>query len=101
MLPSNNKKMRKERLNKLKRKTVRHLNNQMMQPKLRRRAKTRRCGRKRRKHNTRPKMAPNNSYTAKNKRRTLNKMLRSMINLTSSLMMRRHMIKKMSKRILI
>lgn len=100
MLPSNNKKMRKERLNKLKRKTVRHLNNQMMQPK-RRRAKMRRCGRKRRKHNTRPKTAPNNSYTAKNKPRTRNKMLRSMINLTSSLMMRRHMIKKMSKRILL
>lgn len=74
----------------------------MMQPKLRRRAKMRRCGRKRRKHNTRLKTAPNNSYTAKNKRRTKNNrmMLRSMINLTSSLMMRRHMIKKTSKRIL-
>ena len=93
--------MRKKtwRPNKLKRKMVRRLKLQMMQPRLRRRAKTRRCGRKR---TRRPKTAPNNSYTARNNRRTKNNRtkLRSMINLTSSLMMRRHMIKMPSKRTL-
>lgn len=89
------------RPSKSKRKMVKPLKPQMML-RLRRRAKMIRCGRKRTRPNTRPKTALINSFTAKNNRRTQNNrtMLKIMVNLPSSLMMRRRMVKKTSKRIL-
>ena len=88
---------------KLLRKLARPLK-QMTQRKLRKRAKMRKFGRKKiKKALNLLRMAPSNSCTARNKPKIQNRttMLRSMINLTSSLMMRRHMIKKTFRKMLL